>query len=134
MAESPVSGQRGFGKNIDVLDSSDLNADRSKNTNGHSAALQTTSKGDSLAVAGKLPRGQTRIFITLPRKTAGMGEKHQINVLFAEIGDAESSVPILRHIFTQNYGQYYDSTKWRLQFGDPRKEECRALSLNRAHS
>ena len=64
MAESLVPGQQGSGKNGDVLDSTDVTADRPKNTSGHSAAPQTKGRKDSLAAAGTLPRGQTRIFIT----------------------------------------------------------------------
>ena len=59
MAESLVSSQWGSGKNGDELDSTDVRADRPRNTSGHSAALQTTGRKDSLAMAGSLPRWQT---------------------------------------------------------------------------
>ena len=52
------------GKNVNVLDSTDVRAHRPKNASGHSAAPQTTDRKDLLAVAGSFPRGQTRIFIT----------------------------------------------------------------------
>ena len=64
MAESLVSGLRGSGKDGDVLDSTDVKATRPKNTNCHPAAPKTSDRKDSLAVAGSLPRQQTKIFIT----------------------------------------------------------------------
>ena len=45
-----------------VLDSTDVRADRPKDTSGHSAAPQTTGRKDSLAVAGSLSQAQIRIF------------------------------------------------------------------------
>ena len=62
MAESLISGQRGSGKDGDVLENADVRADRPKCTSDHSAAPQTTDRRDSLAVAGSLPKRQTRFF------------------------------------------------------------------------
>ena len=52
MTESHV-----FGKNVGVLDTTDVTSGRPKTTSGHSAAAQTTDRKDLLAVAGSLPGG-----------------------------------------------------------------------------
>ena len=59
MAESLVSGKDGG-----VLDSTNVRADRPKDTSGHKVVPQTMGRKDLLAVAGNLPREQTRILMT----------------------------------------------------------------------
>ena len=121
-AESLVSGQRGPGKDGGMLDSTNVRADRPKNTNGHSVTPQTTGRTDWLAVAGGLPRGLTM-------KAAGLGEGPPTNVLFAETRNLQ--VPCLRYVPTHNDGQRYDLTTWCSSFGDPLRRKSSGSSASK---